>query len=262
MTEQSLRPTAAQVRRRGSYGIDAPYVPALLLFFGLLLVVLAVISLVSAPALGGWLTLIGGLFLTLCGLSYVYATRRGKFEIWAGLLDDLRLRGDEHLLDMGCGRGAVLLQAADLLPAGRAVGVDLWKSSDQSGNAADATLRNADLEGVAQRIELHTGDMTAMPLPDAGFDVVVSSLAIHNIKQPAGRRQAIDEAVRVLRPGGRVVIADIRATDEYAARLTELGMTGVTRRPLGWRFWFGGPWVATKLVTATRPGGPSAPPVG
>jgi arsenite methyltransferase len=51
--------------------------------------------------------------------------RREKFEVWARILDGLGLRGDETLLDMGCGRGAVLLTAAKLLPAGRAIGVDL-----------------------------------------------------------------------------------------------------------------------------------------
>jgi cyclopropane fatty-acyl-phospholipid synthase-like methyltransferase len=69
------------------------------------------------------------------------------------LLDSLDLRGDEHVLDLGCGRGAVLLMAAQRLTIGRAVGVDLWKTSDQSGNAEAATRRNADAEGVADRVD-------------------------------------------------------------------------------------------------------------
>src|SRR5262245_53040523 len=131
---------------------------------------------------------------------FLHATRRGKFAVWSELLGDLR--GDERLLDMGCGRGAVLLMAAQKLDSGRAVGVDLWRSVDQSGNAETATQRNAEAEGVADRIELRTGDMTAMPFDDAEFDVVVSSLAIHNIKGATGRAKAVDEAMRVLRPGG------------------------------------------------------------
>ncbi|HYB82030.1 MAG TPA: SAM-dependent methyltransferase, partial [Mycobacterium sp.] len=53
---------------------------------------------------------------------YVYATRWGKFVAWDRVLDDLRLQGDETLLDLGCGRGAVLLAAAKRLPRGRAIG--------------------------------------------------------------------------------------------------------------------------------------------
>src|SRR5262249_16006784 len=156
--------------------------------------------------------------------SCFYTTLRGKFVVWAGLLDQLGLRGDERILDMGCGRGAVLLLAAQHLTTGRAVGVDLWRARDQSGNAAEATRPNALAEGVADRVEPPTADMTALPLDDDSFDLVVSSLAIHNISGRAGREKAIDEAVRVLRPGGRLLIADIWATGQYQAHLAKLGM--------------------------------------
>jgi len=49
---------------------------------------------------------------------FIRATRVGKFEVWAEILEDLELRGDETLLDLGCGRGAVVLAAARLLPNG------------------------------------------------------------------------------------------------------------------------------------------------
>jgi arsenite methyltransferase len=184
---------------------------------------------------------------------YVYATRSGKFVVWDRVLDDLRLRGDETVLDLGCGRGAVLMAAAKRLPRGRAIGVDLWHA-DQTGNSQEAMLANAVLENVADRIEVRTADMTAVPLPDESVDVVVSSLAIHNIPARGGRRQALDEAVRVLRPGGRLAIADLWETRQHADRLRELGWRNVKRRNLGWRMWYGGPWISTRLVTATKPG--------
>ena len=86
------------------------------------------------------------------GAWNLHFTRRGKFVMWAGLLEQLKLRGDERLLDLGCGRGAVLLMAAQHLTTGRAVGVDLWRRVDQSGNSAEATRRNAAAEGVADRV--------------------------------------------------------------------------------------------------------------
>jgi ubiquinone/menaquinone biosynthesis C-methylase UbiE len=188
---------------------------------------------------------------------YLHGTLRGKFVVWAELLDRLNLRGDERILDLGCGRGAVLLMAAQHLTSGRAVGVDLWRRVDQSGNSEEATRRNAVAEGVAERVELHTADMTALPFEDNSFDVVVSSLAIHNIGGSAGREKAIDEAVRVLRPGGRLLIADIRSTRRHQVRLGDIGMSDVARRRLGWRFWWAGPWAATPLVTATKPERPA-----
>ncbi|HKF19685.1 MAG TPA: class I SAM-dependent methyltransferase [Candidatus Dormibacteraeota bacterium] len=246
--------TADLTRRKGDYGFDAPLLPALMGATG---VFLAVVGLVIAlrggslsNATGPWLAAV---FFLLSASLYVYTTRVGKFVVWADLLQHAGLRGDEHLLDMGSGRGAVLLMAAKLLPAGMAVGLDLWRSIDQSGNRMETALANAEAEGVRDRVQLHTGDMSEMPFPDDAFDIVLSSMSIHNIKTAAGRSRAVSEAVRVLRPGGRLLVADIIATGEYANRLHELRMEDVRRRPLGWRFWYGGPWVAASLVTARKP---------
>jgi ubiquinone/menaquinone biosynthesis C-methylase UbiE len=233
------------VRRNGSYGVDAPY---LLPILGVLLALNVRQGVISQSI---W-PFLGALILLACGAFGLYSSRRGKFEVWAELLDDLKLRGDERILDLGCGRGAVLLLAAERLTTGTAVGVDLWRRKDQSGNSPEATQRNAVAEGVADRIELHTADMTALPFEADSLDIVVSNIAIHNIKGRAGREKAIDEAVRVLRAGGRLLIADLWGTRQYAARLTKLGMLGVSRRNLGWRMWWGGPWAATRLVTAIK----------
>ena len=239
-------------RHRGDYGIDAPYAPMVLA--GISLGLLAVSAILTAIGSTLWVAFqIGGVWMALSTGSFVYTTRAGKFAVWAKLLRQLNLRGDERILDMGSGRGAVLTMVARLLPRGKAVGLDLWKSADQSGNTLDAARRNAELEGVAGRVELVTGDMTAMPFEAGSFDVVLSALAIHNITNANGRRKAIDEAFRVLKPGGRLLIADFRSTDAYAGRLRELGATDVTERPLDWRYWYGGPWTATKLVSATNP---------
>jgi SAM-dependent methyltransferase len=240
-------------RRRGDYGFDAPYVPTVMFAVGLVLVAIAIVNAVIGASFWGVLApLLGGLFFVLSAACYVYATRVGKFVIWSRLLRELRLEGDETLLDMGCGRGAVLLAAARRLPRGRAVGVDLWRTVDQSGNRMELTLENADREGVRDRVELHTADMRSLPLADGTFDVVVTSMAIHNIRDREGRRQAIGEAARVLKPGGRLVVVDIRGLDDYAAQLRQDDMEAITRRGLGWRMWYGGPWVAASAITARR----------
>jgi arsenite methyltransferase len=136
---------------------------------------------------------------------------------------------------------------------GTAVEVDLWRRGDQSGNDPEATRRKAIAAGVSDRVEVQTAAMTSLPFESDSFDVVVSNIAIHNNKGRTGREKAIDEAVRALRPGGQLLIADLWATRQYADRLKQLGMVGVTRRHLGWRLWWGGPWLATRLVTATKP---------
>jgi ubiquinone/menaquinone biosynthesis C-methylase UbiE len=173
--------------------------------------------------------------------------------VWADLLNELNLRGDEKILDLGCGRGAVLFLVAQHLSSGRAVGVDIWNRADQSGNSEQAARRNALAEGVGDRIELVTADMTQLPLEDGQFDLIVSNVAIHNIRGRERRARALEEAVRVLRPGGRLMIADVRCTSFYREHLARLGMIDVTRRNLGWRMWWSGPWAATRLVVIKPP---------
>jgi ubiquinone/menaquinone biosynthesis C-methylase UbiE len=241
---------SARQRRRGTYGIDAPPALAAIAIVIALWLGMAIVIAIRSGKVGPFVPAL--VMLTIVGFGF-HTTLRGKFEVWAELFDTLELRGDERILDLGCGRGAVLLLAAQHLTTGRAVGVDVWRSVDQSGNSAEATRRNAIAEEVADRVEVHTADMTALPFEDNSFDLVVSSLAIHNIRGSAGREKAVDEAVRVLRPGGRLMIADIRGTWQHEKHLARIGMSDVSRRALGWRFWWGGPWAATRLVTATKP---------
>jgi arsenite methyltransferase len=242
--------------RRGNYGFDAPYALVMFAVAGTGMAAAAIWSLWTHQG-GRAVAVMAGYSAFFLGnaLSFFYTTRLGKFRVWDEILDALHLRGDERVLDMGCGRGAVLTAVARRLTTGRVTGIDLWSTHDQSGNARDVTLRNASLEGVQDRIEIQTGDMRAMPFPDATFDLVVSSLAIHNIPTSAGRAEAIGEAWRVLKPGGRLAIADIRATQRYVETLSKLGATGLARRGLGWRFWYGNPFARTCLVTASKPRG-------
>lgn len=237
--------------RKGHYGIDAPYVPALMAIGLLACTAMAMLT----PFKGWWAS--AGMLAPLLAL-YLYTTLRGKFTVWRELLEAQPWRGDERVLDLGCGRGAVLLMAAACVPSGAAVGIDIWSSKDQSGNALQVTARNAKAEGVAERVQLKTADMRKLLFADASFDVVVSNVAIHNIADRQGRELALNEAWRVLRPGGRLLIADIAKGSEYQEHLASLGIDA-ERRSLGWRMWWGGPWMATSLVSASKPAGHAAP---
>src|SRR5918997_3034806 len=112
--------TVADVRHhKADYGFDgdyravpAPVVAGITGATSASLLTLAARSLVrgqpvAAAVTGG----IGASIVTTAAL-FIRTTRVGKFEIWAELLEDLALRGDETLLDMSCGRGAVLFAAA------------------------------------------------------------------------------------------------------------------------------------------------------
>ncbi|HEY2592918.1 MAG TPA: hypothetical protein VGK33_03340, partial [Chloroflexota bacterium] len=113
-------------RHRGDYGYDAPLTGLLPLGVGGLL--LAGLAAYHQRGGRGWLArgeIASSATMLLSAGIYVHTTRRGKFEVWAEILRDLRLRGDEQVLDMGCGRGAVMGMVARLVPGGRVTGLDL-----------------------------------------------------------------------------------------------------------------------------------------
>lgn len=233
-----------------SFGVDAPSQPVLLgaATLGALAAAVAVPGVRRRRSLRWTAWGVAGFAATVL-VNYLHGTLRGKFHVWSDELDRLSLRGDETVVDLGCGRGAVLLAAAARLPQGRAIGVDLWRNVDQSGNSAEATTANAVALGVADRVELHTADLRDLPLPGASADVVVSSLVIHNLHDRAGRDAAVRNAARLLRPGGRLVLVDVMHVPHYARVLAGTGLTEIRHRSTGQRLWWGIP----RVLTATKP---------
>jgi arsenite methyltransferase len=173
-----------------------------------------------------WGLLAGASMLVTAGLM-VWSSKVGKLQLRERLMDRLALRGTETVLDVGCGRGLLLTAAARRLTTGKAIGLDLWQGADQSGNHPEATRANAEAEGVADRVEVKTGDMRELPFEDQTFDIVVSNLAIHNIPDRDGRAQAVREIARVLKPNGQVLLCDFQCTAEYVQVLQTSGLAEV-----------------------------------
>jgi ubiquinone/menaquinone biosynthesis C-methylase UbiE len=193
--------------------------------------------------------LFGGGACLLTAVAMVLSNKVGKLRERDWLLDRLDLQGDETVLDVGCGRGLLLVAAARRLATGKAIGVDIWQGQDQSGNRPDATRANARAEGVADRVEITDGDARRLPFADDTFDAVVSNLVLHNIYNRTQRDGAVREIARVLKPGGRMGLLDIAHTAQYAQVLRDLGWPDVQRS---------GPHVrifpTVRAVIATKPG--------
>ena len=215
---------------RPNYGLDAPravrnlFIVAALGIISLITRLLGVwsrhdlIAVIARPLIGA------GLSCGAMGLWMVYDSKIGKVREREDYLDKIVWRGDERVLDVGCGLGLFLIGAAKRLKTGRAVGIDLWQAEDLSGNTPAGTLNNATIEGVADKVEVHTGDARKLPFDDASFNVVLSSMALHNIYNADERQTAVREIARVLKSGGRVLILDVRHTNQYAATLRDVGL--------------------------------------
>jgi arsenite methyltransferase len=216
-----------------NYGIDAPGLVRFFFLAGTISLAILLTILLS-QILGSTLTIIVS---TLLGIITTYLLGMGCFMIYGSkvmkladrdkLLDLVRWSGSELVLDVGCGRGLMLVGAAKRLTAGKAIGIDLWQQQDQADNSPSAALSNAVLEGVADRVEAKTSDMRELSFAENYFDVIVSSWTVHNLEEVSDRQKALSEIIRVLKPNGIVLITDIVNQAEYATYFEQRGMVGV-----------------------------------
>jgi arsenite methyltransferase len=218
------------IQTRPDYGVDAPNVMRNMFLIGLLCLLLAIflprvqhigpVTVLSHPFFG-W----AAFAFLLEGSLFLLYVKFGKLRHRDLMLSMHTWRGNEHVLDVGCGRGLLLVGAAKRLDAGgHATGIDMWSNVDMGGNSEAATEKNLDLEGVASRCTLVTGYAQEMPFADASFDVIVSNLCLHNIYDQPTRIKALDEIVRVLKSGGVALISDYKLTGEYAKVFAARGL--------------------------------------
>jgi arsenite methyltransferase len=221
----------AQRAEGTDYGIDAPNVLRNLFLFGVLAILLGIflpthihVGQVDFTPRPGFLWT--GTFLLIEAALFLLYVKVGKFYHRDRMLSLHAWRGDEHVLDVGCGRGLLLAGAARrLTTAGAAAtGIDIWSTVDMGGNAEAATRHNLELEGVSGRCTLLSVPAQEMPFPDASFDVIVSNLCLHNIYDRPTRQKAVEQIARVLRPGGVALISDYKKTGEYADGLRSAGL--------------------------------------
>jgi arsenite methyltransferase len=189
------------------------------------------------PGISAQLFAVLGLLALACaGVAFhkIQSSRQGKLRLREQLLDRLALQGDEKILDVGCGLGLMSIGAAKRLKTGKVTAIDTWNPLDLSGNSMEAARENAKTEGVAERVRFETGNPCKLVYPAGQYDVVVSVTALHRLADDNEREQALREMLRVLKPGGRLLLFDTAETAYYAQQLRESGAQEIVLSP--WSF--------------------------
>lgn len=197
---------------------------------------------------------------------YLYATVKGKHAFWDQTLTSLpdsAFYGPS--LDMGCGRGLVLVKTAKrkrrLLGGGPATiqarnflsyGIDIFDSDDQTGNSPETLYANIKALDLLDVVVAYAASFTdPLPFAENHFSLVTASLSLHNVSS-SNRKAAIREACRVCKPGGIIIILDLLGyVAEYEAVMKKQGWTRVERKFAGLGVVFGS-W-PTQVLHATKP---------
>lgn len=223
------------MKQKTDYGLDAPIVIRNLTIIGILCLATSIIgyyffniNLSTLKLLVGILFFVG-VCLIVIAIIMILSSMVGKIKERERILDILSIKGHEYILDVGCGRGLYLIGAAKRLSNGKAVGIDIWQNEDLSGNKVENTLKNANAEGVIDKIQIKTSDMRNMPFENSSFDIILSCFAIHNIHDGLERKKALREIARILKPGAKLCIIDIQHIDEYIKVFKENGITDINK---------------------------------
>jgi len=150
-----------------------------------------------------WVLAIPAALFFLVAAYFLYARHQfslqgGKVQdrVWTLVLANLDWNGEGKALDIGCGNGALTNKLAQKYPKAHVTGIDYWgKRWEYSKNICD---RNAEIEGVSERVTFQKASAVLLPFDDGYFDAAVSNFVFHEVSDAKDKRELIREALKQL----------------------------------------------------------------
>jgi SAM-dependent methyltransferase len=147
-----------------------------------------------------------GIILILMGvyslLSYIISIFLIKPTKSIDFSKMFKLKGNEIILDAGCGLGRATVGIAKLLENGKVIGIDIWDKLEVPGNSPEKAYKNAEIENVKNRVDFRFGDVFDLPFPYDYFDIVICSGLITSFHDNKKKVEAMKNIYHVLKPNG------------------------------------------------------------
>lgn len=161
-------------------------------------------------------------FLYFAYARYMFSPRGGNIQkrVQDLVLEHLDWEETGKVIDIGCGSGALTIEIAKRYPVAEVVGIDNW--GEKWEYTKELCERNAELEGVSTRAIFQRGDASSLPFDPNSFDLAVSNLVFHEIKDIADKKDAIRESLRVVKKGGKFVFQDLFLWKRLYGEMDEL----------------------------------------
>jgi SAM-dependent methyltransferase len=140
---------------------------------------------------------------------YLFSPKGGNVQsrIWDSALSSLDWNGEGRALDIGCGNGALTNRLAKKYPSAKVTGIDYWGAQwEYSKGTCEA---NAKAENVSERVVYQKASASKLPFEDCYFDAAVSNLCFHEVADAKDKRKVIQEALRVVKKGGKFAFQDL-----------------------------------------------------
>jgi SAM-dependent methyltransferase len=149
-------------------------------------------------------------FLYFAYARFAFSPRGGNIQtrVQDLLLDHLMAwDGVGKVLDIGCGNGPLTIAIAKRFAQAEVMGVDYWAAAWEYSKGV--CERNTKIEGVAGRVAFERASASSLPFDDGAFDLVVSNLVFHEVRDVRDKKELIREALRVVKDGGWFVFQDL-----------------------------------------------------
>ena len=187
------------------------------------------------------------LILLVVGI-YCNTLFRGRNLIWGQIFRELKMPENAQVAILGLNYAGLFIDVAKRLKApGKVTGVNIGNE-----NVTKQESERIKENRVADRAKLVDGSLLNLPLESRHYDYVLSTFTFHSISPAINRGRAIQEAVRVMKPNGTLIIVDFGNLKQYRPIINILGFQDVRVVPTGINGWWGGPWLKTSVLMARR----------